>query len=139
MRGASKRTTKADQDAQRAPDPADRHFVAARPDQLWVVDFTYVATWSGFVYVAFCLDVFSRKIVGWRADTTMRTSPPLDALEMANWSRAQAGRSIDGLVHHSDAAPSTPRSDTPNVSPRPGRWPRSDRWATPTATPWPSR
>jgi putative transposase len=103
VRGASKRTTQRDEDAERAPDLVNRQFSASRPDQLWVVDFTYVATWTGFVYVAFCLDVFSRMVVGWRADTTMRTSLPLDALEMAIWQREQAGRALDGLVHHSDA------------------------------------
>lgn len=103
VRGATRRTTRADEAADRAPDLVNREFIAQRPDQLWVVDFTYVATWSGFVYVAFALDVFTRAIVGWRADTSMRTDLPLDALEMAIWQRSQAGRDVDGLVHHSDA------------------------------------
>ena len=83
VRGATKRTTQADPDAARAPDLVDRQFVAARPDQLWVVDFTYVATCSGFVYVAFCLDVFSRKIVGWRTNAHLtEQTRPLWAPEM---------------------------------------------------------
>lgn len=75
-----------------------RHFHAERPNQLWVADFTYVATWRGFVYVAFVIDVFSRRIVGWRARTTMRTDLVLDALEQALHDRL-----FDGdLVIHSD-------------------------------------
>jgi putative transposase len=69
-----------------------------------VADLPYVATWAGFVYVAFVLDAFSRRILGWRAATTMRTELVLDALEMAIWTRAQAGvTDLSGLVHHSDA------------------------------------
>lgn len=75
-----------------------RQFVAERPNQLWVANFTYVATWHGFVYVAFVIDVFSRRIVGWRAHTTMRTELVLDALEQALHDRELDGR----LVVHSD-------------------------------------
>ena len=67
VRGASTRTTRPDPAAARPEDLVEREFSAQRPNQLWVVDFTYVATWSGFVYVAFCIDVFSRMIIGWRA------------------------------------------------------------------------
>jgi transposase InsO family protein len=75
-----------------------RNFTATRPNQLWVSDFTYVATWRGFVYVAFVIDAFSRRIVGWRATTTLRTDLALDALEQALYDRE-----LDGpLVHHSD-------------------------------------
>ena len=102
-RGASTRTTKADPAAPRPEDHVERQFTATGPDRLWVVDFTYVATWRGFVYVAFVIDVYSRMIVGWRAATTMRTDLVLDALEMALWARRRDGRSLDGLVHHSDA------------------------------------
>jgi len=66
-----------------------------------VVDFTYVATWLGFVYVAFCIDVYSRLITGWRCSASMNTDLPLDALEMGIWQRQRTGRSIQGLVHHS--------------------------------------
>ncbi len=85
------------------PDVVERDFTATKPNQLWVVDFTYVATISGFVYVAFAIDVFSRMIVGWRAATSMTTDLVLDALEMALWNRTRANANLDGLIHHSDA------------------------------------
>jgi putative transposase len=103
VRGATKRTTRPDPGVARPADLVERKFTAERPDQLWVVDFTYVATWAGFGYVAFVVDVFSRRIVGWRASTSMSTALPLDALEMAIWQRSKAGRSIAGVIHHSDA------------------------------------
>lgn len=99
-RGRKVRTTRADEKAARAPDLVDRHFHAAGPNELWVTDLTYVATWAGTVYVCFIVDVFSRMIVGWRAATNMRTEMVLDALEMARWSR---GTCLEGLVCHSDA------------------------------------
>jgi transposase InsO family protein len=83
--------------------PADlvaRRFTATRPNQLWVADFTYVATWRGFVYVAFVIDVFARRIVGWRVAASLRTDFVLDALEQAIYDRRGAG--VDQLVHHSD-------------------------------------
>ena len=98
--GKSKRATVADPAAVRAPDLVNRQFTATRPNQLWVSDFTYVASWSGTVYVAFIIDVFSRLIVGWRAAASMRTELVLDALEMAVWRRKEV---LDGLVCHSDA------------------------------------
>ena len=97
------RTTKADPAAARPEDLVDRKFNAQRPDELWVVDVTYVATWLGFVYVAFCIDVYSRLITGWRCSASMNTDLPLDALEMGIWQRQRTGRSIQGLVDHSDA------------------------------------
>jgi putative transposase len=78
----------------------DRDFTASRPNQLWVSDFTYVATWQGFAYVAFVIDVFARRIVGWRVSTSLRTDFVLDALEQALYARG--GDSLTGLVHHSD-------------------------------------
>ena len=102
-RGRTPRTTCPDTAATRAPDLVGRRFAASRPNQLWVVDFTYVATFAGFVYVAFAIDVFSRMIVGWRAARSMRTDLPLDALDMALWHRGRAGHDVAGLVHHSDA------------------------------------
>jgi len=102
-RGRRVRTTIPDPAATRPPDLVDRQFTAAAPNQLWVVDFTYVATLAGFVYVAFVVDVFSRMIVGWRAARSMRTDLPLDALEMALWTRERLGHNIAELVHHSDA------------------------------------
>jgi putative transposase len=102
-RGVSVRTTIPDQGAARPADLVDRQFHATKPNQLWVVDFTYVATFAGFVYVAFAIDVFSRMIVGWRAAKSMTTDLPLDALDMALWHRGRRGQSVDGLIHHSDA------------------------------------
>jgi putative transposase len=98
-RGKARRTTTPDMTAPRPADLVERDFSAARPNQLWVADLTYVATWSGFVYVAFVIDAFSRFLVGWQASWSLRTDLALDALEMAIW-RRQA--QLKGLVHHSD-------------------------------------
>jgi len=87
----------------RPPDLVQRDFTAAKPNKLWVVDFTYVATWSGMAFTAFVSDVCSRRIVGWRTAASMPTELPLDALEMALWTRARAGQSVVGVKHHSDA------------------------------------
>jgi putative transposase len=103
VRGARVRTTRADVKAARPHDLVDRQFSAARPNQLWVVDFTYVPTSVGFVYVAFCIDVYSTMITGWRATSSMNTDLVLDALEMGIWQRSRQDHSIQGLVHHSDA------------------------------------
>ena len=93
-------TTDSTPGADRPPDLVDRHFTATRPNQLWVSDFTYVATWRGFVYVAFVIDVFARRIVGWRVSSSLATDFVLDALEQAIYERG--GDAPDGLVHHSD-------------------------------------
>jgi transposase InsO family protein len=93
-------TTRSDEAADRPADLVDRHFAATRPNQLWVADFTYVATWRGFVYVAFVIDVFARRIVGWRVSASLRTDFVLDALEQAIYHRCGAG--VTDLVHHSD-------------------------------------
>ena len=82
-------------------DLVDRQFVAPRPNQRWVSDFTYVATWGGCVYVAFVIDVFARRIVGWRVSASMRTDFVMDALEQAIYARRDDA--LTGLVHHSDA------------------------------------
>jgi putative transposase len=104
LRGKKVRTTVPAPGDARPADLVDRDFTATRPNQLWVADFTYVATWSGTVYVAFVFDVFSRRIVGWRAATSMTTELVLDTLEMAIWSRARDGaEDLAGLVHHTDA------------------------------------
>ena len=93
-------TTRAETPAARPADRVDRGFPATRPNQLWVADFTYVATWRGFVYVAFVIDVFARRIVGWRVSASLRTDFVLDALEQAIYDRCGAG--VTDLVHHSD-------------------------------------
>ncbi|MFC0254628.1 IS3 family transposase [Massilia consociata] len=99
MRGKVVRTTVADAKAPCPLDRVNRQFKATRPNQLWVSDFTYVSTWQGFVYVAFVIDVFARRIVGWRVSSSMRTDFVLDALEQALYAR-QPER--NALVHHSD-------------------------------------
>jgi len=105
IRGASRSkkrfTTHADPAAVRAPDLVKRDFTAARPNEKWVADFTYCSTWSGIVYVAFVIDIFSRRIVGWKAATTMHASLVIDALNMAAWTRR--GVDLDGVICHSDA------------------------------------
>lgn len=99
-RGKVVRTTFADAAAPRPLDRVNRHFKADRPNQLWVSDFTYVSTWQGFVYVAFVIDVFARRIVGWRVSRSMQTDFVLDALEQALCAR-QPERDAS-LIHHSD-------------------------------------
>ena len=94
-------TTRADPDATRAPDLVNRNFTADRPDALWVTDLTYVPTRSGMAYVCFIVDAFSRRIVGWRVASNMRTEMVLDALEMAR--RSRGNHRLVGLVTHSDA------------------------------------
>ncbi|ENN6795938.1 IS3 family transposase [Escherichia coli] len=96
LRGKKVRTT-ISRKAVAAGDRVNRQFVAERPDQLWVADFTYVSTWRGFVYVAFIIDVFAGYIVGWRGSSAMETTFVLDALEQALWARRPSG-----TVHHSD-------------------------------------
>jgi putative transposase len=103
-RGGKRRTTVPDSRAARAADLVDRDFSATRPNELWVADITYVATWSGFCYVAFVIDAFSRFIVGWQVSCSLRTDLALDALEMAIWRRKQA---VAALVHHSDRGTQT--------------------------------
>ena len=100
VRGRAWITTTHAGNGSRPEDLVDRQFVATRPNQLWVSDFTYVATWGGFTYVAFVIDVFARRIVGWRVSASMRTDFVLDALEQAIYARR--GDALTGLVHHSD-------------------------------------
>jgi putative transposase len=140
-RGKPKRTTVADPAAARPGDLVKRRFSPPAPDGLWVADFTYVPTWSGMVYVAFVIDAYSRRILGWRAATSMRTSLVLDALEQALWARRRDGRgSLAGLVHHTDAgSPNIPLLRLPSGWPRPGLSPRSALSATLMTTPWLSR
>lgn len=98
VRGQTFKTTIADDTTARPADLVCREFTASSPNRLWVSDLTYVATWQGFVYVAFVIDVFSRLIVGWRASRSLRADLALDALEQALWARPDTQR----LVHHSD-------------------------------------
>ena len=96
-RRSAKTTTRGQRAARVAPDLVDRDFSAAGADQLWVADITYVATWTGFLYVAVVLDAFSRRVVGWAMAAHLRTELVLDALNMALWRRR-----AHGVIHHSD-------------------------------------
>ena len=98
VRGKTTRTTIPDETAARPADLVERDFSATRPNQLWVADITYVATWSGFVYTSFIIDAYSRAIVGWQASRSLRADLALDALEMAIWARQE----LEGVIHHSD-------------------------------------
>lgn len=131
------RTTIPEPSAPRHPDLVDRDFTASRPDQLWVADMTYVRTWSGWAYVAFVLDVYSRMIVGWQVANHMRTELPLDAPEMALWRRRV--KKDSGPIHHSDRL--NPVSTCPFGTPT--GWGR--KWIRPVSAPastarsWPPR
>ena len=106
LRGISRakgpRTTGPGSGPDSRPDLAARDFTAAAPDQLWVADITYCRTFAGWVYAAFVLDVFSRRVVGWQLSTSLRTDLALDALNMGLWSRAHDGHDTNALVQHSD-------------------------------------
>lgn len=102
--GKKPRTTIPDEAAARPVDLVERDFAPARPNRLWVADFTYVPTWTGMVYVAFVVDAFARRVIGWRVATRMTTPLVLDALEQAIFTRANEGVSdLTGLISHSDA------------------------------------
>jgi putative transposase len=133
VRGRSVKTTLSDRGAPCPADRVNRQFQAPRPNMLWVSDFTYVATWQGFVYVAFVIDAFARRIVGWRVSRSARADFVLDALEQALYDRRPIGKAA--LFITAIAVCSTSRSGTPSASPRPAS---SRRWAasvTPTTTP----
>ncbi|WP_286957982.1 IS3 family transposase, partial [Brevibacterium sp. UBA7493] len=106
LRGVSRakgpRTTKPAPETDRPADLVNRDFTAEAANQLWVADITYVRTFAGWVYVAFVLDVFSRRIVGWQVSTRLYTTLAVDALEMGIWTRRRDGDDLSGLVHHSD-------------------------------------
>jgi transposase InsO family protein len=102
-RDKTTRTTSSDgAETDKPADLVKRKFVADSPNQLWVADFTYIRTHSGWVYASFILDVYSRRVVGWQTSTNMRTDLALDALDMGLWERSRAGQDITGLIHHSD-------------------------------------
>jgi putative transposase len=103
-RGRRVRTTVPDAAAARPQDLVERNFDPPAPNRTWVADFTYVPTWAGMVYVAFVLDAYSRRILGWRAAMSMKTALVLDAVEQAIWARRRDGiADLAGLVHHNDA------------------------------------
>ena len=127
---AFKVTTVADEMAVRPPDLVDREFSATRPNQLWVADITFVATWLGFAYVAFVIDVFSRRIVGWRVSSSLKSDLALDALEQALHARPDA----NGVVPIRIADRNTRRFATRSASLPPASSARSEASATPTTT-----
>lgn len=98
QRGRKKRTTRQDKHATPAPDLVKRNFVAAAPNKIWTADITYIDTWEGFLYLAFILEVYSRRVVGWSMASHLRTDLVVDALEMALWRRSPDA----GLIHHTD-------------------------------------
>jgi putative transposase len=103
VRGKTKRTTIADPAAARPADLVSRQFGPPAPNRLWVADLTYVSTWSGFAYVAFVIDAYARRILGWRVASTMATSIVLDAIEHAIWTRQQDGIfDLKDVIHHTD-------------------------------------
>ena len=102
-RGKARKTTIADPAAVRPADLVQRQFGPPAPNRLWVADLTYVSTWSGFAYVAFVVDAYARRILGWRVATTMTTAMVLDAIEHAIWTRQQEGAiDLKDVVHHTD-------------------------------------
>jgi putative transposase len=136
-RGKRFKTTTPNPAAARPADLVQRRFNPTRPNALWVADFTYVTTWVGVVYVAFVIDAYARRILGWRAAMSMRTQLVLDALDQAVWVRRREGATgLTGLVHHTDAgSPNTPPSHSPNASQLSVFCRRSAPSATPTTTP----
>jgi putative transposase len=103
IRGKPRRTTIADPAAARAADLVQRQFGPSAPNRLWVADLTYVSTWSGFAYVAFVVDAYARRILGWRVASTMATSMVLDSIEQAIWTRQHEGVfDLKDVVHHTD-------------------------------------
>ena len=117
-RGKVVRTTVSDKALPCPLDRVNRQSKADRPNQLWVSDFTYVSTWQGWLYVAFVIDVFARRIVGWRVSRSMRTDFVLDALEQALYAR-QPGQA-DELIHQATEARNMSPFAIPSGSPRPG-------------------
>lgn len=138
VRGKKVITTLPRGQAERAPDRLERDFVAKTPNRCWVADFTHVKTWAGVFYIAFVVDTFSRRIVGWSAATVKATVFVLDAVEMAIWQRARDQHPVQPgeLIHHSDAgSPNTRVSGSPSTWTPPASPPRSDQLETPTTTP----
>jgi len=102
VRGKAKRTTTSDPKTAKPLDLVGRNFRPLAPDRLWVADFTYVSTWSGWCYTAFVIDAYARRILGWAVSTSMTTRFVVDAVEQAIWTRGREGRDLTGLVAHHD-------------------------------------
>ncbi|HEX2903360.1 MAG TPA: IS3 family transposase [Jatrophihabitans sp.] len=126
MRGKLKRTTISDPRAAKPADLVNRNFRPSAPDRLWVADFTYVSTWSGWCYTAFVIDAYARRILGWSVATTMTSQLVLDAVDQAVWTRHRAGRDLTGLIAHHDhgsqylSVAHSERLDTAGIKPSTG-------------------
>ena len=137
IRGKSRRTTIADPAAARPADLVQRQFAPPAPNRLWVADLTYVSTWSGFAYVAFVVDAYARRILGWRVASTMATSMVLDAIEQSIWTRQQEGvLDLKDVVHHTDRGSQYRRSGSASASRKPGSNPPSVRSAARMTRAW---
>ena len=133
VRGKRWRTTISADEVNRPMDLVKRQFSATCPNQLWVADITFVATWVGFVYVAFVIDVYARRIVGWKVSRSLKTGPVMDALEQALWSRPER----DGLVHHSDRGVQYLSLHYTRIDYwKRVWWPRWAVWVIPMIMPW---
>lgn len=143
LRGISRakgpRTTIPGRGPDTRPDLLDRDFVHLPRTGVWVADSTYCRTFASWVYAAFIVDVYSRRVVGWQLSRSLRIDLALDALEMGLWTRAHAGQDTTGVIAHSDRESSTSPCATPSGSPMPARSHRSGRPATPTIMRWPRR
>lgn len=137
VRGRRLKTTVPTETADRPLDLVERDFSAARPNRLWVSDLTYVATWRGFVYVAFVIDAFSRRIVGWRVSNSLRSDLALDALEQAIWERKKPNSVVSSII--ATAACNTSRFATRSVCQRQASSRRSAAKVIRTTTRWQSR
>ena len=131
-------TTQPDETAGRPADLVARNFTASAPNRLWIVDFTYVPTWSGMVFAAFVSDVYFRRIVGWRPHHRMPTELPLDALEMALWVHSRAGHDVYGVIHHADVGCQYTAIRYHQRLSEAGRSPRLVASATRTTIRWPN-
>lgn len=140
LRGISRakgpRTTVPGSGPDTRPDLLDRDFQAPAPNRVRVADITYCRTFAGWVYAAFVIDVYSRRVVGWQLSRSLRTDLALDALEMGLWTRAHAGHDTTGVIAHSDKASSTSPCATPSDSPRPAPWLRWGRPEIRMTMPW---
>ena len=134
-RGKAVRTTIPAKDGHRAGDLLNRDFTATAPNTAWIADFTYCRTWAGFVYVAFVVDVFAQRIVGWHAATDKKTGLVLTPVRIALWERDRQGHPVTAgnLLHHSDAV-NIRRCGSPSTSPCKASRPRSGPSGTPTTT-----
>jgi putative transposase len=139
VRGKVKRTTISDPKVAKPHDLVDRNFRPLAPDRLWVADFTYVSTWSGWCYTAFVIDAYARRILGWSVATNMISQLVVDAVDQAVWTRQRDGKDLTGLIAITITAFSTCPSPTPSTSTPQASSPRLAPSAPRSTTPSPSR